>query len=1233
MKKLFSVLVVFATICWSMGVASLMPAMAATISAGDLIKASGSAVYYYGADGKRYVFPTESTYKTWYADFSSVKTITDAELAAIEIGGNVTVRPGTKLVKITTDPKTYAVAPGGVLRHIDSEERARTLYGDDWAQRVIDIPDAFWVNYTKGDPITTDQHPDGTLIKYEGSDTIYYIQDGKKRAVSDEGFAANNFREEFVVTIPDTITYPDGPALTEAESDIITVAGSGSSSSSGSATLSVALAPDTPASGIVVASAARYPFTKINLTATGGDVTVDSITVQRTGLGNDNAFSNLDLIDADTMLPINTTSKTLNSSHQAIFTKDFTVPAGTTKSIILAANMASSLSSYSGEVPSLSLVDIQVKDDATVEGDLPITGNYQTLNGTITIGTATVSRGAYTNATSTSIKVGETGYTFFSFKVVAGSAEKVQFSQVKVYQEGSAALGTDLTNIALYQDGTKLADGVVDGKYVSFTFDPVTLDKGKTGQFLVKADVADGSARTVKLGIYKSTDLIVKGLTYGYNITPTYSGTGSSSNSPVLSDNQFTISTGTLTVSKSNEVGATDITVADDQILGAFQFSAKGEPIDVTQLVLSLSTGTSDTITNVELLDSDGNTVAGPADPNSSHQITFTDTFTVPVGDNVYRVRADLQSNSGWASNDTIYVSMTPSTGVTAEGTVTGLSITASPSSSISTNTQTVKAGALTVTRDTLPADGNVIIGSSDVLLASWTFDASDSGEDIRVTSIAIAASSSAATNLTLYADGVALEPSNQDKPSSDDDGATTTFALSEPLIIAKGTSVTVQLKGDIESSATANDSSQFGITSSAAITAYGRDTGDTVTPTVTADDGPTLTYISSGTLTISSSSNPPAAIVIAGTTGNTMTRIRLKAKYEDLDLDKLRIYVTDGGLSGTNTGNYQDITQVSIYDGSTLLASHSIPSTGYYEFNFDTGTVTIPAGGEKILTVKADFSTIDPDNDNAPGTAAADVKIGIGGTDGIKTTGNQSNIEITGSNETYQGATSSAMVLHKSAPTVTYSTSGASLGAATSLSNGSMKLFAFKVAADSANEVLLYRVSFEVATTGANISSLYLKDESSNTISNSSNFTSYIDGSGVGYYTTTFDNPDISAGDAKEAIEIPAGTSKTFYLWANVSGVSSGDTIGVTLLGDSATTTGSVGTTASGGSKTADNIADNYDMNNQGNFVWSDNVCDKGLDTDGANATSYAQWYNGYLVNGLGNSPTTTAYVVGYSG
>lgn len=128
---------------------------ATTVSSGDLIKASGPTIYYLGADQKRYVFPTDKTYFSWYTDFSGVKTISDADLASYMLGGNVTYRPGTKMIKITTDPKVYAVDKQGTLRWIQTEQIATSLYGIDWAKKIDDVPDAFFVNYKIGTTIAS----------------------------------------------------------------------------------------------------------------------------------------------------------------------------------------------------------------------------------------------------------------------------------------------------------------------------------------------------------------------------------------------------------------------------------------------------------------------------------------------------------------------------------------------------------------------------------------------------------------------------------------------------------------------------------------------------------------------------------------------------------------------------------------------------------------------------------------------------------------------------------------------------------------------------------------------------------------------------------------------------------------------------------------------------------------------------------------------------------------------
>ncbi|NQT49773.1 hypothetical protein HQ571_03720 [Candidatus Kuenenbacteria bacterium] len=130
-------------------------------NSGDLIKKEDStAVYYYGADGQRYVFPTQDTYFTWYSSWDNIITISSEELAEISIGGNVTYRPGVKLIMSTSGNKVYAVAKGGVIRWIDSSEIAKELYGDSWGQKIDIILDSFWVNYTNGENIVSSDEYD-----------------------------------------------------------------------------------------------------------------------------------------------------------------------------------------------------------------------------------------------------------------------------------------------------------------------------------------------------------------------------------------------------------------------------------------------------------------------------------------------------------------------------------------------------------------------------------------------------------------------------------------------------------------------------------------------------------------------------------------------------------------------------------------------------------------------------------------------------------------------------------------------------------------------------------------------------------------------------------------------------------------------------------------------------------------------------------------------------------------
>lgn len=120
--------------------------------AGELIKSADSKAVYLLRDEKRYVFPHQSVYESYYKDFSKVRVVTGSELASYLLGGNITYRPGS-LIKSPSMPIVYRVNVGGELNAMPSEAVARFMYGPSWASMVHDLSDALFVNYTLGKEI------------------------------------------------------------------------------------------------------------------------------------------------------------------------------------------------------------------------------------------------------------------------------------------------------------------------------------------------------------------------------------------------------------------------------------------------------------------------------------------------------------------------------------------------------------------------------------------------------------------------------------------------------------------------------------------------------------------------------------------------------------------------------------------------------------------------------------------------------------------------------------------------------------------------------------------------------------------------------------------------------------------------------------------------------------------------------------------------------------------------
>jgi hypothetical protein len=193
------------------------------VAPGTLVKRTDiTSVYFIGADNLRHAFPNESVFFSYYPDFSEVQTVSAETLAAIPLGMNVTMNAGTWLVKIQSAPEVYAVEPSGVLRWISSEQIAVGLYGSNWNAKIVDVAPTFFIDYKTGAKLETLSYPTGQLIAYQGSDSVYYVDQAKKRFVSTEVFQNNNYQNKFVIkNVAASIAYENGTDLPVSGMEVV----------------------------------------------------------------------------------------------------------------------------------------------------------------------------------------------------------------------------------------------------------------------------------------------------------------------------------------------------------------------------------------------------------------------------------------------------------------------------------------------------------------------------------------------------------------------------------------------------------------------------------------------------------------------------------------------------------------------------------------------------------------------------------------------------------------------------------------------------------------------------------------------------------------------------------------------------------------------------------------------------------------------------------------------------
>lgn len=996
----------------------------------------------------------------------------------------------------------------------------------------------------------------------------------------------------------------------------------------GTAALAVSI-PAQPGVSLAPQGASRVPFTKVTLTAGASDVTVNSFLVERTGLAQDAVFGGIVVLDENgNQLG---TAKTLNSNHQVTVGDAFVVRAGSSRTMTIAGNMGSSLSSYAGQVASLTIN--QVNTSATVSGPLPITGAGQTINSSLTLGTVTVAVSQFDPNSAVSYPIGTTGLKMAGVKITAGSAEQVKLISLRWNQSGSAAIG-DLANVMTYVDGVAYpVMASSDGKYLTANFGSgILIDKGFSKDVYIQGDIVGSGAasRTIQFDIYKTTDVYLLGNTYGYGITPP-AGTGSSSTAttitaanPWFDASQITINAGTVTsISKSTSVPATNIAVnVANQPLGGFDTDIKGEPITIASLLFTVASTTGSgygLLTSVSLVDQNGAVVAGPVDgvySDSTHQtLTFTDTVTFPTGKRTYQLKGKVASTIG--NGGTYITSFTPSTGfTTVTGQTTGNTVSLSAlSTAVALNTMTVKSAALAINVASTPVAQTIVSGGSRTF-TNYQLDATQSGEDVRLSSMPLDltyANSGAGTDLTacaLYDGTTQLNTgSNVVNPTTTASVAPYTFTFDTALTVPKLTVKTLALKCNVSSAAASGATYSWGMTNAHAtgLTVTGVTSSNSVTSTngtggSGALTGSTMT-IGAGTLTVAlDASSPSYQVVAAGTSGVTTTVLKFHAANENINLARVVLRLTNTASSSPTDLSGANGTPVSLWYNGSQIGTASFTGTNSVATSTLTTPVMIPKDGDALVTVKVDLNPIN----NSSGVAGHLLAVDYFGSDSTGTYGTGSESGVT-RNSGSASTAASGVRIQRAYPVFDYSTTG---GAA---NNGVNDLLTLNVSAVG-GEVFLNKLTFAVSTTTATFSSPTFSGPTGN-VSSTTNSTIAYNGSATtatSSVTVWFDSTS-NTSDAK----IGAGQTKSYTLRGTLALTGNTNTTGSISIALTAdvnypilNTTSSTGAFFMASTSVA-TLVNGLNGTYPANIIWSPES------TTSSVTTAYDDWTNGYGLGG----------------
>ncbi|MCF7820155.1 MAG: hypothetical protein K9M44_01640, partial [Candidatus Pacebacteria bacterium] len=524
--------------------------------------------------------------------------------------------------------------------------------------------------------------------------------------------------------------------------------------------------------------------------------------------------------------------------------------------------------------------------------------------------------------------------------------------------------------------------------------------------------------------------------------------------------------------------------------------------------------------------------------------VSDTSVWSISANDTMNcQVRVDIENTKD--ENDYVKASIDVDNW-TFKDVATGDTITdVVPSSDIAGSEMNVVAASLTVTQAATPPGATHVGGANMIEVNGFNF-AAGNAEDITVTALTLHGYidenndgnvgddytvgvdnsvyfKDVLTSVELYANGTKI---GETKTATT--GGVVTFN-SLNWTVEAGSTERLVVKGTLSSNSPYGGNSdyiQFLVNS---VTAE-YDAGTSVSPTIssvnTAGDVTVYqTITSAGTLTASlDAGTPDSSLITMATNDVVMTKIKFAATDEDFVVEELQIE------------NAADTDDDAAYGPVTISYTNSAGQTetanAYFtanEANFSGLDILVPADDDTVVTVMADINT-DAGGANNDTTTS----LSLDGGDDFRAVAQDSGTV----DADVSDVTGNSHYIYESVPTVAFAANTPS-GDLIPSANG--LLARIDITAD-ANEDITFAssasnyITVQVATSGAAISSLVLKDADGNTLDTAA--------------TVTSGEATFMIGQSTDSdLTIPAGQTKTVLVYGDITGfTNAGDTVQIWL-------------------------------------------------------------------------------------